>query len=297
MAESAFGTLLNSFFDGSTGRRLLARGREGRDAMLLALWLTANEFANMIGLYELSVAKIERSLVGFKRREIIKLFGVLAAEDFAYWDEATDFVWIREMARVRLQLNGEPLKRDDKRRLGALRRYETLPSNPFLGAFFDRYHLDLSLPQKREGASQAPYEGASQGVSQGASEGACEAPPITSFRSDGSGITDQTNQGSEIRDQGSEIRRTPAAPARPSNGKHQNNGDNYRVIARIAHEILVSESVETEADLRELAKTRCAQLGVPYATPDDNGMSAVTRACAAEWFKHRHPDLVGGSRR
>src|SRR5690242_20572436 len=107
MADTAFGILLNSYFDGATGMKLQARGREGKDALLLGAFLSANEFANMIGLYEISFAKLERKLPIIKKRELKRSVDILGEERFAFFDPITEFMWVREMARVRLQLEGK----------------------------------------------------------------------------------------------------------------------------------------------------------------------------------------------
>lgn len=148
MAEP-YGVLLSSFFSGTTGMRLQALGTPGKDALLLAVFLTANEWANMIGLYELSPAKVTRRLPCVKGRALERALELLASEQFAFYDTETEFVWVREMARIRLgMLNGEEVA-NPRRRTAAQNLYQRSPLNPFLGPFYDRYHVELALKHRR----------------------------------------------------------------------------------------------------------------------------------------------------
>jgi hypothetical protein len=73
-------------------------------------------------------------------------------------------VWVYEMARYQV---GGPFKSGDKRCIGIQREYLALPSNPFLGAFFDKYQKDYHLTEKRgnsEGNSETPSEGPSKAL-------------------------------------------------------------------------------------------------------------------------------------
>lgn len=150
MAETPYGILLTTFFSGTTGMRLQARGAQGKDPLILGAFLSANEWANMIGLYELSLMKLARKLPILKGRPVImRAFAILNEEQFAHYDEDSEFVWVREMARVRLNLTtGQPMPAS-KRLTGAQNLYQRLPLNPFLGPFYDRYHLELGLKHRR----------------------------------------------------------------------------------------------------------------------------------------------------
>jgi hypothetical protein len=61
---------------------------------------------------------------------------------FCWWDEATGWVWVREMARFQFAL---PLRVADYRCHSAKKWYRSLPPNPFLGLWFDRYAKDFHL--------------------------------------------------------------------------------------------------------------------------------------------------------
>src|SRR5206468_7097102 len=134
MAASYYGTLTPEYWTGAIGRDIRARG--GKDAQLLGIFLLSNDYMNMLGLYRLKLRDVEDDL-GLSAEQVRPAFDVLQSVDYAYYDEATQFVWVREMARVRLYLtDDQPLVRKDKRVRGARRLYATLPVNPFLGPFF-----------------------------------------------------------------------------------------------------------------------------------------------------------------
>lgn len=282
MAGDSFGILLNSYFDGETGMRLQERGN--KDAFIIGLFLTANEFANMIGLYELSLPKLERKLPIVKTRAALrKALDVLDEERYAHYDYRTEFVWVREMARVRLQLKGTPLAGNDNRRLGANKVYSRLPLNPFLGPFYDRYSTELCLPIRRHGGAldlEGDRRPPSRPPSQGASQGDRPTPSYTSV-----------DQGSEIRDQGSgtsdQVHRKAAAAPLP-HARTQAHGDNLATVealtSLIRREVLPLIGVDAlYADLKDAAASRCAQLGMRWA-PDD-----MTKAIESARFRSTQP--------
>src|SRR5919106_5421172 len=159
MRES-YGTLFDRFWDGPTGREIQARGK---DAAIVATYLAANKHANMIGLYELPIVTIAHYLPvlhksgGGRVRAIRQALDALRAVEYAYFDFATSFVWVREMARIRMQLEpGQALAADDNRVPAINKLYASLKPNPFLGPFFSRYVTDLRLSVRRSWDGQAP---------------------------------------------------------------------------------------------------------------------------------------------
>jgi hypothetical protein len=280
VAGDSYGILLNSYFDGATGMRLQERGN--KDAVIVGLFLTANEFTNMIGLYELSIAKIERKLPIVKTRAALrKALEVLDEESYAHYDTRTEFVWVREMARVRLQLKGTPLSTGDKRVLGANKVYSRLPLNPFLGPFYDRYGLELRLPKRRhggpldiEGASQAPSQAPSQGASQGASPdrgskvGKGLAPTLRSHQLDQrSGTSDQVP---EISDQVPV--KAAAAPPHPHE-QTRNHGDNLATVETlttlIRREVFpLLGAAASYTDVKDAAAELCSKNGMRWQIDD-----------------------------
>lgn len=279
MSESSYGILLPSYWDGPTGQALQARGK---DAVILGAFLTANPFANMIGLYELSFAKLERALPVIKgRKSLRQAIESLAEEGFAYYDFRSEFAWVREMARVRLRLSGTPMPELDKRRLGAVRLYETVPFNPFLGLFYERYRIELRLTRRRGEERRA--EGASQGASEGASEGASPAAYLvrTDVRT-GDQYDQHQVSGSAL----SAAAAPPGESAAAQTPRHTHDpnpktaDENVEVItALVLKDILPLNLPDTE--LMEATKSRCATLHIEYDS------FAVRRAIDSAQFR-RH---------
>ena len=138
------------FWDGTTGRALQ---RKGKDATLLALYLQSCRHANMIGLYELPLEHLERELLVLEgRTSILYAFHDLHVLHYATYDLGTEYVWVREMARIRAGLPlMEQISRGDRKHRALLKLYQSAPPNPFLGPFFERYHQQLRLPEGRLG--------------------------------------------------------------------------------------------------------------------------------------------------
>ena len=153
-----WGVLHPSFWDGTTGLELQQRGK---DAVILATYLTANEHANMIGLYALPLAAALEDLPVLESMLAIDAaVAALQAVSFAHYDPDAEIVWVQEMARFRLNLQPhQRLAADDNRRKGAVRLYEQLPENRFLGPFYDRYHRQLRLAKRRGTEPSPPSDG------------------------------------------------------------------------------------------------------------------------------------------
>ena len=145
---SYYGVIFPEFWTGTTGRQLRVTG--GKDAQLLGLYLATNRHANMLGLYHLLPDDI-RHETGMQLRAIARGFDVVAAESFAQFDAATSYVWVRQMARIRLGLKaGESLAPEDKRVVALNRIYHAIEANPFLGEFYDLNRGILRLRGRRE---------------------------------------------------------------------------------------------------------------------------------------------------
>ncbi len=241
-----YGVLFDDYWTGLSARAIRRRG--GKDATILSLYLIANRHANMLGLYRLldDDVKFEVSL-GVAR--IRKAYGALADAEFAAHDDRSGFVWVYQMARIRLNLEpGQPLDPDDKRVLHINRIYTALDANPFLGPFFDANHRTLRLKKRREGGSLVdpqPSTHHMSGLPRG-SEGASK--PVTEIR----------DQGSEIRDQ----RKAQRLAAREA-VKHAD--ENRGVIGALVFDLVRTAPAGTSfADLKELAKDACAQHRIAY---------------------------------
>jgi hypothetical protein len=170
--ETPYGLLLTTFFSGATGMRLQSLGNQGKDALLLGAFLTANDWSNMIGLYEISLGKLARHLPVLKSRNVTRAFAALDAERFAHYDSETEFVWVREMARIRLRLERGQVIRNPKVLTGAQNCYQRLPMNPFLSPFYDRYHVELALKHRRGGPPESDRQSDRQSIGNRSSIGA-----------------------------------------------------------------------------------------------------------------------------
>lgn len=174
----SFATVLSQFWTGRTGKAIAAAGK---DARIVATYLLTCEHANMLGLYRLPLLYAAEE-TGLKRREVADALSQLQAIGFAHYDEATEFVWVLEMARFQLGLLlGEPLKEGDKRTKGAARLYKQIPSNPYLAPFHDRYSEVLSLPTRRDFTVEtkphaSPCGGASEPLTRGYGPGPDPGP-------------------------------------------------------------------------------------------------------------------------
>ena len=141
---------------GTTGKRL-RKGIKDRppgdpereaykDAQIIADLLLNNPNASQYGLYYITVATMS-DLTGLLDGEIARALMLLEREEFSFYDEGTEFVWVKEMARVQMYL---PLKPGDRQVTSTNAWYRQVPRNPFLGPFYDRYGEDLRLDAKRD---------------------------------------------------------------------------------------------------------------------------------------------------
>ncbi len=280
---SYYGIILPSYWTGQTGRALRRQG--GKDAQLLGAYLFSYEHMNMIGLYRLTPADI-RSELRLSTVAIQRAFSVMQDEAFAFYDLVSTTVFVREMARIRLNIVDEkPLARDDKKRIGAEKLYFKLHENPFFGLFFDRYHKVLHLKHRRESNASntrqtvtpvrpqdvGPVSGIRSASSPTGSslEGASKPGSVRSGSDSGTtGTSDLSNSNGRtaLRSSGldHQISKSSAAaaarfPAPPGEAPDANIG----VITKIAHEAIDALGVRSN-DLDESVKSLCAQLRIPY---------------------------------
>jgi hypothetical protein len=255
-----YGIILPQFWTGQTGRALRDRG--GKDALLLGAYLFSNERTNMIGLYRLTSADI-RSELQLSPAAIRKAFEVMRDEQFAFSDDATGFVWVREMARIRLNIaDDSPLEVSDKKRIGAERLYLALPPNALLGPFYDRYHRPLRLKARREGV--LPFTKGLRSGFEGASKGLRSQDQRSEDQK--AGIRDQRSedQGSD-QDQRSGKSSAAVAARNPDHEKAEKPDANVGVITKIAHEV-IDQVGPKSPELVESVKSLCAQRHIAYSS-------------------------------
>ena len=131
------------FWIGSTGRRIRKGGQE---AQIVAMYLLTCPSSSMIGMYYLPVATIAHD-TGLSIEGACKgLKGAIEAE-FCSYDDESGVVWVHEMARYQI---GDQLSVGDKRCDGVQNDYDKMMENPFLSAFYERYHRAFNMKRRRE---------------------------------------------------------------------------------------------------------------------------------------------------
>lgn len=149
-------TLSPQFWIGETGKAMrppagasTTERERFKDARIVAVYLTNAPSSVMYGLYYLTVRTIAEE-TGLTEAEVRAALALLDGLDYARYDERSQFVWVIQMAVHQL---GGPLKPGDRRVANVNGWYRTLPKNPWLGPFYDRYLDDLHLEDRREGVT------------------------------------------------------------------------------------------------------------------------------------------------
>jgi len=152
-----YGIIYDSFFDGPTGVAIRELG--GVEGQLCSTYLLKNRQDNMIGLYPLDLAVMRTTLGTLSPEQIVRGMVACARATFADYDTLTGYVWVRELARFRLSLTGEPMNEKDRRAIGVNKLYRAAKPNPFLKAFYSKYRRDFPFLERRG------YQGACKGLS------------------------------------------------------------------------------------------------------------------------------------
>ena len=170
LSTQRYTNLYPAYFEGPTANQIIKYG--GVPAHYLGTYLLANRFATSIGLYCLPVHAMRLPLT---IPEIVKGLDALDRAMFAEYDHGTGFIWVREMARIRMGLinRDECLKPDDNRSKHINKAYCSLPDNPFLAPFFRRYKKTFSIFLERKSSlirrnfPLSPMEGIPKGLRKG----------------------------------------------------------------------------------------------------------------------------------
>jgi len=290
--DDRYGVLFQSYWTGPTGREIQARGK---DATILGAYLSSTRYANMIGLYELPLVYIDHDLSVLGGREAIRLaLQGLADVDFAHYDDRSEIVWVVEMARIRCGLPNAATRLNprDKKATAVAHLYAGVRDNPFLGRFHDRYAVQLNLSMRRDPVPSKSLRG---GIGAPLVTPPSPSDARTVIRTGDQEIRDQESE-QEIRtgisDQESEQDGASHA-TRPGPGVE--GGPTYHDFARLARRLLEAGAwvhdgetffIRTEADLVDAMKDETAKQG--WTRHGD----ALRNACASEWFKHTHPEIV-----
>lgn len=150
-----YATVAPQFWLGKTGRELR---KQGAEAQVVSFYLMTSPHANMLGLYYLPILYIAHE-TGLGLEGASKGLKSAIEAGFCSYDEDTEMVWVHEMAACQV---GKALKPGDNRCAGVRNEYSSLPENPFLSSFYERYKTDFHLNFKRE--SHHISEGASKGL-------------------------------------------------------------------------------------------------------------------------------------
>ena len=171
-----YAKISGTFWTGKTGKDLKAKGPE---AVVVGLYLLTCPNSNMLGLYWLPLLYLQHE-TGLGLEGASKgLAGAIEA-GFCEYDEASEVVWVREMAAYQI---ATALKPNDNRCAGVQREYDALPENPYLTAFYQRYAEAFSMTSCRgkgkglRSPSKAPPKPrAGAGAGAGAGEGGHASP-------------------------------------------------------------------------------------------------------------------------
>jgi hypothetical protein len=169
-----YAKLAPTLWTGETGNALRARGFEG---LLVATYLVSSPMSNMLGLFAQPLLYMAHETglgIDGARKGLQDCIEV----GFCKYDERSQFVFVHEMAKWQIS---EALKPNDLRCKGIQKDYDALPTNAFLGEWFDRYAEAFNLTNRRspsEGAYQAPSKpGAGTGAGTGETPPASPGPP------------------------------------------------------------------------------------------------------------------------
>lgn len=148
MIAAGYARTYTDFWTGDTGAKMAALDDEGVRSM--AHFLFSGPNVSPFGLYykpfETIVLEFKRPAPGQVKKAELQVSGwleKLAALEFAWTDDATGFVFVKEMCAM--QFRPLPVKPTNLVIKSARRWYSTLARNPFLGPWFDRYDIDLHL--------------------------------------------------------------------------------------------------------------------------------------------------------
>lgn len=233
--SSYYGVLYPEYWDGETGRAIQRAG--GAAATLLGAFLMSNRRANMIGLYRLPVEEIRLPLT---RPRIMSAFAVLEEQFYAQYDQASEFVWVREMARIRVGLKNKSAKltTDDNRVAHINRLYADLPDNPFLSSFYERYAKVLHIKRQRTSEHH---------------------PNISPLERGFAGPSKPDNRTEQVQSSTSSALRAEEI--------------RLAVLTKLAHSVLDEQSFASIGEFTEEVKSRAARAQIAYDS------SSVRKAC------------------
>lgn len=134
--------LYQDFLTGNTGRQLRKFNPGVRE---VAYSLLICPGSNSWGLFYKPLGHLAHDM-GRTEKQVQEAMKVLSGLDFAHYDPASEWIWIKQMAAI--QHSPLPLKAGDNRIRSVRAWYAKAGRNPFLGPFFDLYDETLRLGSK-----------------------------------------------------------------------------------------------------------------------------------------------------
>lgn len=125
------------FWTGDTGKQL--RGHV--EAQLVAFYLMSAPGSHMIGMYPLELPTLCHH-TGLTIEGARKGLARLSEVDFARFDEASEVVWVPEMAHFQIE---PTMTRGDKRVKGVEKELENYRKSRFFNEFIEKYREDFCL--------------------------------------------------------------------------------------------------------------------------------------------------------
>lgn len=156
MSNQPYCAIYPTFWTGETGKKIRAAGME---AQIVAMYLMTNNYKNALGIYY-----IPKVLIAYEtacsEEGASKGLQRCSEGGFCAYDDVSEVVWIYEMAHHQL---GDTLKPGDNRVKWINNAYASLPKNPFLLPFYEKYgeRYHIEKPRGSEGPSkplQSPSE-------------------------------------------------------------------------------------------------------------------------------------------
>lgn len=250
-----YGKVSPQFWIGETGKRLKKAGAE---AQVVGLYLMTSPHANMLGLYYMPSIYIAHE-TGLGIEGASKGLRSCIEAGFCEYDEASEMVWVFEMAKYQI---AEALDPNDKRCKGVQNEYNSLPSNPYLARFYAKYCEAYSMTKKRSVEVQegSPFEAPSKPLASQEHEHEQEQEKEEPL----SGNPDETGDDDSEDDNGEEVQESDSVKEILTH-LNTRTGSNFRMVdsnarlirARLAEETTVEQiKAVIDAKVAEWAKDK-----------------------------------------
>lgn len=200
-----WGKVSADFWSRGSGKRL----RGEYLAQVVALHLVTCRWSNSLGVFYIPLASLA-SEIGSPLEGALAGLSVVTEAGFAYYDRASEMVWIPNHAEVEI---GKALKPGDKRRPYIQEELESLGNHPFAVSFWEKYGEAYGLEKPK--ALARPFEGACFLVE---SPSQAKAKQSKAKQEYGIGITRESEKNPNPPDPETEHSKTPTAPAAPQPG-------------------------------------------------------------------------------